>query len=180
MTNISGAICPAKFRDEMKAAGLEGEIPVEVWETEWNVNCQAVGASAASLKYLAPYVFKVAIANSRIVKVENRTVTFRYQKPKSSRWRTMALDALEFIRRFLQHVLPTGFMKVRYFGFINPNCKVGLDTISALIELSYGFNLPELDADGLEPWQPIVCPHCGGALKLRAIVLSNGTVIRPG
>jgi hypothetical protein len=170
----------AKFRDEMKAAGLEGEIPVEVWETEWNVNCQAVGASAASLKYLAPYVFKVAIANSRIVKVENRTVTFRYQKPKSSRWRTMALDALEFIRRFLQHVLPTGFMKVRYFGFINPNCKVGLDTISALIELSYGFNLPELDADGLEPWQPIVCPHCGGALKLRAIVLSNGTVIRPG
>jgi hypothetical protein len=92
----------AKFRDEMKAAGLEGEIPVEVWETEWNVNCQAVGASAASLKYLAPYVFKVAIANSRIVKVENRTVTFRYQKPKSSRWRTMALDALEFIRRFLQ------------------------------------------------------------------------------
>ena len=170
----------AKFRDEMKAAGLEGEIPVEVWETEWNVNCQAVGASAASLKYLAPYVFKVAIANSRIVKVENRTVTFRYQKPKSSRWRTMALDALEFIRRFLQHVLPTGFMKVRYFGFINPNCKVGLDTISALIELSYGFNLPELDAGGLEPWQPIVCPHCGGALKLRAIVLSNGTVIRPG
>ena len=170
----------AKFRDEMKAAGLEGEIPVEVWETEWNVNCQAVGASAASLKYLAPYVFKVAIANSRIVKVENRTVTFRYQKPKSSRWRTMALDALEFIRSFLQHVLPTGFMKVRYFGFINPNCKVGLDTISALIELSYGFNLPELDADVLEPWQPIVCPHCGGALKLRAIVLSNGTVIRPG
>ena len=134
----------AKFRDEMKAAGLEGEIPVEVWETEWNVNCQAVGASAASLKYLAPYVFKVAIANSRIVKVENRTVTFRYQKPKSSRWRTMALDVLEFIRRFLQHVLPTGFMKVRYFGFINPNCKVGLDTISALIELSYGFNLPEV------------------------------------
>jgi hypothetical protein len=170
----------AKFRDEMKAAALEGEIPPEVWEIEWNVNCQAVGASAASLKYLAPYVFKVAIANSRILKVENRTVTFRYQKPKSSRWRTMALDVLEFIRRFLQHVLPTGFMKVRYFGFINPNCKVGLDTISALIELSYGFNLPEVEADVLEPWQPIMCPHCGGALKLRMIVLSNGTVIRPG
>ncbi len=92
----------------------------------------------------------------------------------------MALEVMEFIRRFLQHVLPTGFMKVRYFGFMNPNCKVGLDTISALIELSYGFNLPELEADVLEPWQPIMCPHCGGALKLRAIVLSNGTVIRPG
>jgi hypothetical protein len=170
----------AKFRDEMKAAGIEGEIPLEVWEIEWNVNCQAVGESAASLKYLAPYVFKVAIANSRILKIENRTVTFRYQKPKSSRWRTMALEVMEFIRRFLQHVLPTGFMKVRYFGFINPNCKVGLDTISALIELSYGFKLPELEADVLEPWQPMMCPHCGGALKLRAIVLANGTVIRPG
>jgi hypothetical protein len=170
----------AKFRDEMKAAGLLEEIPAEVWETEWNVNCQAVGESSASLKYLAPYVFKVAIANSRIVKVENRTVTFHYKKPHSQRLRTMALDVMEFIRRFLQHVLPTGFMKVRYFGFMNPNCKVGLDTISALIELSYGFNLPEVEADVLDPWQPIMCPHCGGSLKLRAIVLSNGTVITPG
>ena len=92
----------------------------------------------------------------------------------------MAIEAMEFIRRFLQHVLPTGFMKVRYFGLINPNCKVGLDTISALIELSYGFNLPELEADVLEPWQPMMCPHCGGALKLCAILLANGTVIRPG
>jgi len=170
----------AKFRDEMKAAGLEGEIPPEVWEIKWNVNCQAVGESSATLKYLAPYVFKVAISNSRIVKVENRIVTFRYRKPRSSRWRTMALDVMEFIRRFLSHVLPTGFMKVRYFGFMNPNCKVGLDTISTLIELSYGFNLPEIEADDLEPWEPMVCTHCGGALKLHAIVLSNGTVIRPG
>jgi hypothetical protein len=170
----------AKFRDEMEDAGLFGEIPAQAWETEWNVNSQAVGASSASLKYLAPYVFKVAIANSRILKVENRTVTFRYRKPRCSRWRIMVLEVMEFIRRFLQHVLPTGFMKVRYFGFMNPNCKVALDTISALIELSYGFNLPELEADGLDPWQPITCPSCGGVLKLRMIVLSNGIVIRPG
>jgi len=170
----------AKFRDEMKAAGLELEIPPEVWEIDWNVNCQAVGESSASLKYLAPYVFKVAISNSRIVKVENRIVTFRYKKPGSSRLRTMALDVIEFIRRLLQHVLPTGFMKVRHFGFMNPNCKVGLDTVSTLIELSYGFNLPEREADDLEPWEPIVCSHCGGALKLHAIVLPNGKVITPG
>jgi hypothetical protein len=164
----------------MKAAGLEAEIPPEVWEIDWNVNCQAVGESSASLKYLAPYVFKVAISNSRIVKVENRIVTFRYKKPGSSRLRTMALDVIEFIRRLLQHVLPTGFMKVRHFGFMNPNCKVGLDTVSTLIELSYGFNLPEREADDLEPWEPIVCSHCGGALKLHAIVLPNGKVITPG
>jgi hypothetical protein len=170
----------AKFRDAFREAGLLDEIPPETWQTEWNVNCQAVGESSAGLKYLAPYVFKVAIANSRIVSIENRTVTFRYKKPQSSRWRTMALDVMEFIRRFLQHVLPTGFMKVRYFGFMNPNCKVGLDTIAGLIELSYGFNLPEVEAEDLEPWAPTVCPHCGGALKLHAIVFSDGTVIRPG
>lgn len=169
----------AKFRDEMQAAGLIHEIPPDVWETEWNVNCQAVGESSASLKYLSPYVFKVAISNNRIVKVENRIVTFRYKKSHSERWRTMALDVMEFIRRFLQHVLPTGFMKVRYFGFMNSNCKVGLDTISGLIELAHGFDLEQPQIE-LEPWQPITCPHCGGALKLRAIVLKNGTVIRPG
>jgi hypothetical protein len=92
----------------------------------------------------------------------------------------MALDVMEFIRRFVQHVLPTGFMKVRYFGFMNPNCKIGLDTIGALIQLSYGFGLPEIETEDAEPWRPAVCPHCGGPLKLRAIVLSNGSVIRPG
>jgi hypothetical protein len=170
----------AKFRDEMEAAGLLQQIPPETWETEWTVNCQAVAESSASVKYLAPYVFKVAISNSRIVKVENRIVTFRYKNPHSNRWRTMALHVMEFIRRFLQHVLPTGFMKVRYFGFMNANCKVDLDTIRGLIELSCGFHLPEIQAHEPEPWQPITCPHCGGTLKLCAIVLANGTVIRPG
>jgi hypothetical protein len=121
----------------------------------------------------------VAISNSRIVKVEDRIVTFRYKKSGSERWRTMAPDVMEFIRGFLQHVLPTGVMKVRYFGFMNSNCKVGLDTISGLIELAHGFDV-EQPATELEPWHPIASPHCGGALKLCAIVLSNGTVIRYG
>lgn len=169
----------AKFRDEIKAAGLFDLAPSDVWDIDWNVNCQAVGESSASLGYLAPYVFKVAISNNRIIKVENRTVTFRYKKAKSSRWRTMALEVFEFMRRFLQHVLPTGFMKVRYFGFMNSSCKVELDTISTLIELSYGFEVTRPEAE-IDLRQPLTCPHCGGRLKLRAIVLPNGTVIRPG
>jgi len=169
----------AKFRDEMIKAGLSDLIPAEVWLQEWNVNCQAVGESQASLKYLAPYVFKVAISNHRIVKVDDHTVFFRYRKAHSNRWRTMALDAMEFIRRFLQHVLPTGFMKVRYYGFLNPNCKVELATISTLIELSYGFEISRPEVE-LEPWEPVTCSKCGGTLKLRVIILSCGTVIRPG
>src|SRR5574341_106459 len=57
----------AQFRDAMGEAGLLGEIPPEVWRVDWNVNCQAVGDGAASIAYLARYVFKVAISEHRIV-----------------------------------------------------------------------------------------------------------------
>jgi len=172
-------IFKAKFRDAMKDAGLFDQILSEVWQIDWNVNCQAVGSSEASLKYLAPYVFRVAISNSRIVKVENRTVFIRYRKSHSHRLRTLALEVMEFIRRFLQHVLPTGFMKVRYYGFMNPNCGVSLVHISTLIELSYGFNVP-LPNNDLKPWQPITCPTCGGTLRLRSLLLPCNIVLWPG
>ncbi len=85
--------------------------------------------------------------------------------PAATRWRTLALEALEFIRRFLQHVLPTGFMKVRYYGFMNASCTVTLEQISSLIQLAHGFDLA-LPESELEPLAPMVCPKCGGTLKL--------------
>jgi hypothetical protein len=172
-------IFKAKFRDAMKDASLFDQIPPELWQIEWNVNSQAIGSSEASLKYLAPYVFRVAISNSRILKVENRTVFIRYRKSHSHRLRTLALEVMEFIRRFLQHVLPTGFMKVRYYGFMNPNCGVSLDQISTLIELAYGFNVTLPNTD-LEPWQPITCPSCGGPLRLRSVLLPASVLVWPG
>lgn len=172
-------IFKAKFRDAIKEAGLFDQIPPEVWEIDWVVNSQALGSSEASLKYLAPYVFRVAISNSRIVKVENRMVFIRYRKSHSQRLRTLALEVMEFIRRFLQHVLPTGFMKVRYYGFMNPSCAVSLDHIRSLIQLSYGFNVPLPNVD-LEPWQPITCPACGGTLRLRSVLLPASVLVWSG
>jgi hypothetical protein len=159
----------AKFRDLMKQAKLLDQIPNDVWQIAWNVNCQAVSSSEACLKYLAPYVFKVAIANSRIVGLQDRTVLIRYRKPHSQRSRILPLDVMEFIRRFLQHVLPTGFMKIRYYGFMNPNCSVPLERIRGLIELSYGFAL-DLPVPEVEPPQRTACPTCGGLLKLRSVL----------
>jgi len=159
----------AKFRDLMKQANLFDQIPPDVWTIDWNVNSQAVSSSEATLKYLAPYVFKVAISNSRIVGVQNRTVLIRYRKPHSERSRILPLDVMEFIRRFLQHVLPTGFMKIRYYGFMNPNCKVPRHRIRGLIELSYGFAL-DLPLPEVEPRRQSTCPNCGGLLKLRSLL----------
>jgi hypothetical protein len=115
-------------------------------------------------------VFKVAISDSRIAKVENGQVFFRYRKPKSKRYRTICLDADEFIRRFLQHVLPTGFMKIRYYGFLSPNCSVPLEKINALIQLAFGFTLKQPLKQPEPLFQP-TCSHCGGLLKYLASLL---------
>ena len=104
----------AKFRDRMEKAGLLAAIPREVWTKSWNVNSQVVGSSETRIKYLAHYVFRFAISNHCIEKVGNGRVTFTCRKVGGTNSCTMELDATEFIRRFLQHVLPTGFMKVRY------------------------------------------------------------------
>jgi len=169
-------IFKAKFRDMIKNSKLYPQIPADVWNQNWIVNCQAIGASERSIKYLAAYIFKVAISNSRIVKVENRRVFFKYRKNKSNRWRTMAVDVMEFMRRFLQHVLPTGFMKVRYYGFFHPASSVSLDKIAALIELAFGF-LIVTPKTLIEAPEPMICKSCGAKLLLRASVLPLKTVL---
>jgi hypothetical protein len=151
----------AKFRDRMIKAGLIDQIPAVVWQKEWNVNCQPVGEAQASIKYLAPYVFRVAISNSRMIKVEDGKVFFHYKHEKSNRLRTLELDVMEFMYRFLQHVLPTGFMKVRYYGFLNPASNVSLDEVRARIELAYGFDVKEPVTE-LEPLAPMICRNCKG------------------
>jgi hypothetical protein len=167
------AIFRAKFRDAMDATGVFGEIPATVWNVDWNVNCQAVGSGQASLQYLARYVFKVAISDSRIVRVDDSQVVFRYRKPHSNRVRTMPLPIFEFMHRFLQHVLPRGFMKVRYYGFLSPSFATSLDEIKARVELAQGFALHENDA-AIEPPvapAPLCCRHCGGRLRYQRTIL---------
>jgi hypothetical protein len=170
----------AKFKEQMNKAGLLPQIEAKVWETDWIVNSQAVGNGASSLKYLAPYVFKVAISNSRIIKVENRTVTFKYRKHGSSRCRSTSLDVMEFIRRFLQHSLPSGFMKVRHFGFMNPRCSLSADDIRHLILKQTGDIPTPQTAKPEAPLGPY-CPDCGGMLIfLKSILPLRREVHDPG
>jgi hypothetical protein len=160
----------AKFRDKIESEGLLEEIPAALWSIDWNVNCQAVGNGAATLGYLSRYVFKVAISESRIIRVDQQHVLFRYRKPHSNRVRTMALPIMEFMRRFLQHVLPTGFMKVRYYGFLSPSFSVPLEEVKARIEMAHGFTVRAAEVE-IEAPAPILCRHCGGALQYRRTIL---------
>jgi hypothetical protein len=96
-------------------------LPATVWRTPWIVHITSWGvAEQAVLDYLARYVFRVAITNARLVSLDEKTVTIRYRQRKAARWRTCPIAGEEFMRRFLQHVLPKGFHKVRYFGLWHP------------------------------------------------------------
>ena len=86
------------------------------WNQKWDVNCRHAGSGEKVLDYLARYVFRIAIANSRLEELENGEVTFRYRDNKTQELRHITLSAQEFIQRFLQHVLPKGFVKVRTYG----------------------------------------------------------------
>lgn len=163
----------AKLRHEFKRLGLLDAIDPIVWTHNFNVNCQAVGHSRTVVRYLAPYIFKVAICDSRIIKIDGFNVWIRYKKPQSQRWRTMTLHVMEFIRRFLQHVLPTGFMKVRYYGFMSPAATVTVEQVNTLIQLACGLacgfdvNIPKASVN--EPQQPY-CSHCGAPLVFRCLL----------
>ena len=111
-------IFKAKFRDALRRENptLFYSIPTNIWNKAWVVNSIPVGRGEKALKYLAQYVFRIAISNSRIISLKNGVVTFKYKESKTNQLRIMNLKADEFIRRFLQHVLPYGFVKVRYYG----------------------------------------------------------------
>jgi hypothetical protein len=147
----------------MRTSGQLAQIDPHVWHIPWNVHSQATPDGATSFTYLAPYVFKVAIANRRFVGLKDRIVTFPYRKPGSSRPRTTRLDVLEFMRRFLQHVLPTGFMKVRHFGFMNATCRITTDTIRQMITAYTGATLEQPRRTTTTPAQ-VTCPNCGAPL----------------
>jgi hypothetical protein len=158
----------AKFRDALAPTGLLTDLDPRVWRQDWVVHSQAVGDGRASLKYLAPYVFRVAISDRRILSCDDGSVTFSYRKSGSNRWRQMALDPPEFLRRFLQHVLPTGFQKVRHYGFLSPNSRVSLDLVRWLIALyqkvlfAFRGQLPQ----DTSARPRIRCAHCGGEMRI--------------
>jgi Putative transposase len=169
--HAASEIYRAKFAEEMKRCGLLAKIPAKAWKQRWNVNCKAVGDGRSALGYLAPYVFRVAIGNRRIVKVEpgpdgKGLVTFAYRKTGSNRLRAMTVSAEEFIRRFLQHVLPRGFQKVRHYGFSHPRSKTNWEQLSMLVTVTLNLvYVLTVQAKPERPRSKLSCPDCGGELR---------------
>ncbi len=101
--------------DQIRRQFPEIKLPSSLGQKAWVVHCKpAVQGTEKVLEYLGRYIHRVAITNSRLLSIDDGKVTFRYRDSRTGETKTMTLDANEFIRRFLQHVLPSGVHKVRY------------------------------------------------------------------
>jgi hypothetical protein len=156
----------AKFCAALKKAGLLRFAPTAVWKIRWVVHSQHAGRGDKVLDYLARYVFRIAIVNSRLESLDNGIVGFRYRDNKTQQIRHVKLPATEFIHRFLQHVLPKGATKVRYYGIFSPACTSQLDrarklwTPPSLQTAPATAPDPESSGDAPALPPPSRCPHC--------------------
>lgn len=158
-----GILFKAKFRDALKQAGLHALFPAATWTPDWVVDCAFVGDGRSVVKYLAPYVYRTAISNNRILSLsEDGLVTYRY-KQNTGDWRYVQLHAERFLARFLQHVLPAGFQRIRAYGFLHPKCRERLNLIRGLFALG-PYRQPEPVCAPEAAHR--ACPHCGGTLTL--------------
>lgn len=168
-----------KFRAGLKKPGLLQEVPAQVWNQNWVAHCQHAGSGGKALEYLARSVFRTAIANSRLERFENGQVTFRYRDNRTQELKHATVSADEFMRRFLLHVLPKGFVKVRVYGFWSPRCAEKLQQVRSLL----GSTTPAApdcsaptgaDSSVLPASRP--CPYChSGHLQLIQPLLPQRT-----
>ncbi|MBF0587748.1 MAG: transposase [Magnetococcales bacterium] len=155
-----------KVMDTLKKVRPDLCLPTSAWTREWVVYATHwVQGEKAVLEYLlARYAFRIAITNCRIIKLDDDTVTFRYKDRKRNRWRSCAVTGEEFMRRFLQHVLPKGSHKVRYGGLWHHPRRRLVARIRLLLQLEKPPSIkpPENDAgDQKPPKDPMKCTHCG-------------------
>jgi hypothetical protein len=157
---------------------------------EWVVYAKRPFAGPeAVLAYLSRYTHRVAIANSRLIALDERGVTFRWKdyrdkgNPDMPRHKTMTLSVEEFMRRFLLHVLPGGFHRIRHFGLIaNNGRKEKLATARQLLNvapLAATTEVSETDAavDSVRP--TFVCAHCGAAMIITQTILRGQAIRAP-
>lgn len=122
---------------------------------------RGVGNGSAALTYLVPYLFNGAISNRSIVSCDEHSVAFCYKDSDSGQFKTMSLEAMEFLRRILQHVLPKGFQRIRYYGFLATKCQKKLRKVAGL--LNHPIPLPSKTPKIRAGFK---CPCCGRDMVL--------------
>jgi len=178
--------CRTLFREALQKQQPEAlaHLPPRVWQQRWVVHSAATGTGQEALRYLSRYVFKTATGNRRLELLPNGRLRWPFRHSGTGSWRSIQLEPFEFIRRFLQHVLPAHFHRVRRYGWLHPAARVKLNRVRALLKTA-----PRLSAAEQAAWQPPIpsppshpstaapaatvptptrlsCPRCDGPLVL--------------
>jgi hypothetical protein len=158
-----------------------------VWNTEWVVYAKRPFAGPAQvLDYVGRYTHRVAISNNRLLSMDNGKVRFRWKDYRDgNRQKTMTLDGGEFIRRFLIHVLPDGFHRIRYYGFLG-NCHRArkLERCRELLRMAPAAPV-EAPGDYRERFEALTgrslrqCPHCHAGTMVVVASIMRPTVCQP-
>lgn len=166
---LSGAF-RAHFREQLRQRGRE--VDPAVWRKDWGVHVQPFGTGENAVKYLGAYVARSVIADSRIAAVSGTQVTFRYKdRADGNAARTVSVEGVEFVRRYLRHVLPKGLRAVRYYGYCHPAAKRTRLKVAVLsgkrIELGAD---PAAAAAAAAPARHCACPRCQGPMRCIGII----------
>jgi len=159
----------AAFRQHLYRLLKQNDWPVDpqVWRKDWGVHIQPSGSGASALKYLGAYVSRTAITNPRMLRVDPDSVTFRWKdRSDGNRSRELTLSGVEFVRRYLRHVLPAGLRSIRYYGFCHPTAKANRMRVQFHSGITLNF-APSQPLPGLAPaCSTVLCPICGQAMQL--------------
>jgi Putative transposase/Transposase zinc-binding domain len=177
-----GAHVRTLFKDRLLQDHPEifAKVPAKVWKRHWNVDSRAAGSGENALRYLSRYVFKTATSNRQLQRLPDGQVRWPYQDSQTARQTSIALQPLDWMSRFLQHILPAGFARVRTFGWLHPAAKVRGNRVRALLRQK-----PLLSPAEQQAWDPLgdfhpdppqapqlkvcsvpLCPRCQQPMRL--------------
>jgi hypothetical protein len=175
-----GALDLAGGSEHLRAPAAWRDFVNALFETDWVVYAKpAFGGAPAVLRYLGRYTHRVAISNHRLLAFDGDHVTFAYKDyARGNQRRTMTLTAMEFLRRFVQHILPRGFVRIRQSGFLANTCRRARVTRARSVlaapapptsepALPTPVNVSTTTSPTCATW---TCPQCGAAMLIGPIL----------
>ena len=161
-----------KLRDRLRGTECGDAIPSSVWQRTWKVDSKAVGDGKHAMTYLAPYVIRGAVANWRVTQcdaadsIDDARLTLQVKRSGTKKYRPVPLSVIEFIRRWLLHVLPAGLHRVRHYGFLHSSSRHSIVELKWLVAVAmlnvYYLTCSEVLVMANSP--KLRCPRCGGQM----------------
>ncbi len=171
----------ARFRDAIHALAGECDLPAvdpAVWQQDWGVDIRPFGSGENIIGYLGRYVCRTAIGDSRILEVTDTRVSFRYKdRANGGVERTDTVDGVEFVARYLRHVLPRGMRAVRDYGYFHPAAKAKHERVA--FHTGRPLLIGAAAARPPKPPHVVACPCCGAPMRLALRLVPPWRSARP-